>query len=81
MAIWIDIAPNGRMTLPAEIRNRLGLSAGGTVYLSQTDHGVLLRTLPQSVAHAQALARKYTSDKPGSSVDEFLVRRRTESGD
>ena len=56
MAIRIDITPNGRMTLPAEVRDRPGLSVGGTVYLSQTDDGVVLRTLAQSVAHAQALA-------------------------
>ena len=81
MAIRIDITPNGRMPLPAEVRDRPGLSVGGTVYLSQTDDGVVLRTLAQSVAHAQALAQMYTGKKPGSSVDDFLVRRRSESGD
>src|SRR5208283_3341265 len=58
-----------RMSLPAELRNRLGLSDGGALLVEETSDGLILRT----VAHAQALARKYTAEKPQASVDAFLA--------
>ena len=79
MTIQVAITANGRMSLPADIRKRLGLSNGGTVYVEETDAGVVLRTTPQIVAHARALAIKYR-DAPGSSVDDFLGNRVAESG-
>jgi AbrB family looped-hinge helix DNA binding protein len=81
MTIQINITPNGRMSLPADIRKRLGLSGGGAVYLDETDDGVVLRTAAQAVARAQALAKRYTGDKPESAVDAFLAARREDSGE
>jgi AbrB family looped-hinge helix DNA binding protein len=77
----INITANGRMSLPADIRKRLGLTGGGAVYLDETEDGVVLRTATQAVARAQALARQYTGDNPEASVDAFLSRRREESGE
>ena len=42
---------------------------------------VILRTVAQSITHAQALAKKYTDGKAEASVDAFLARRREESGE
>ncbi|VWX50623.1 AbrB/MazE/SpoVT family DNA-binding domain-containing protein [Novosphingobium sp. 9U] len=81
MTIKVNITTNGRMSLPADIRERLGLASGGVVYLDETDDGVVLRTAAQAVARAQALARQYTSDNPDSSVDAFLAQRREDSGE
>jgi len=80
MTIQVNITPNGRMSLPADIRKRLGLTDGGAVYLDETDDGVILRTVPQIVAQAQALARRYR-DAPGSNVDAFLADRMAENGE
>ncbi|WP_294188976.1 AbrB/MazE/SpoVT family DNA-binding domain-containing protein [uncultured Sphingomonas sp.] len=80
MSIQVNITPNGRMSLPADIRKRLGLTAGGAVYLEETDEGVVLRTAAQIVAQAQALARQYR-DATGASVDDFLAARVAESGE
>ena len=80
MAIQVAITPAGRMSLPAHIRKRLGLDKGGMVYVEETDAGVVLRTVPQIVAHAQALASRYV-DAPGSSVGDFIADRRRESGE
>ena len=80
MSHQINITPNGRMSLPAHIRKRLGLTGGGAVYLDETADGVVLRTVPQIVAQAQALARQYR-DAPGASVDDFLASRVAESGE
>jgi hypothetical protein len=35
-----------------------------TFAVEETADGVILRTVAQSVAHARALARKYTAKKP-----------------
>jgi len=80
MIVPVNITANGRMSLPADIRKRLGLDGGGTVYLEETDEGVVLRTAAQAVARAQALARRYTGDNASASVDAFLARRREEAG-
>ena len=81
MSVKVTIAPNGRMSLPADIRNRLGVSGGGALLVEETPDGIVLRTIAQSVAHAQTLARRYTADKPETSVDAFLANRRAESGE
>ena len=81
MTIQINITPNGRMSLPSDVRKRLGLTSGGVVYLYETEDGVVLRTANQSVARAQALAKQYTGGNPEASVDAFLNRRREESGE
>lgn len=80
MTIQISITPSGRLSLPADIRKRLGLAGGGSLIVEETADGVILRTVAQSVAHARALARKYTADRPDASVDAFLANRREDSG-
>lgn len=81
MTIQVTITPNGRLSLPADIRKRLGLAGGGSLLVEETPDGVILRTVAQSVAHARALARKYTADRPEASVDAFLANRRADSGE
>ena len=81
MTIQINITPNGRMSLPADVRKRLGLTDGGAIYLDETDDGITLRTASQAVTRAQALAKQYTGDNPDASVDAFLSRRREDSGE
>ena len=81
MAYHLSVAPNGRLVLPAEIRKRLGLLKGGDLVVEETPDGLVLRTVAQSVAHAQAIARRYLADRPDVSVDAFLASRRTESGE
>jgi AbrB family looped-hinge helix DNA binding protein len=69
------------MSLPADVRKRLGLTDGGAVYLDETEDGVVLRTANQAVARAQALAKQYTGGNPDATVDAFLNRRREDSGE
>ena len=82
MVVQVSITASGRMSLPADIRKRLGLTAGGAVYLDETADGVVvLFTAAQAVARAQALAKQFTGSNPDSSVEAFLARRREESGE
>ncbi len=81
MTVQVNITPNGRMSLPAHIRKRLGLAAGGSVFLEETEDGVVIRTAAQAVARAQELARKFTEDNDDASVSAFLDNRAAESGE
>ena len=78
MVIQVSIMASGRMSLPADIRKRMGLAQGGMVYVEETEGGVMLRTVPQIVAHAQALAQQY-GDAPGVSLTAFVAARMKEA--
>jgi AbrB family looped-hinge helix DNA binding protein len=79
MTSQVTITSNGRMSLPIAIRRRLGLEDGGAVLVEETADGVVLRTVDQAVARAQAIAKRYAH--PGSSVDTFLANRQADSGE
>jgi AbrB family looped-hinge helix DNA binding protein len=81
MTVQVSITPSGRMSLPADIRKRLGLSDGGQILLEETADGLVLRTAAQAIAHAQALAKRFTADNSDASVESFLSSRRAESGE
>ena len=81
MTVRVTITASGRMSLPADIRKRLGVAKGGALLVEETPDGVILRTVGQSIAHARALVRHYTGDDPSASVDAFLANRRADSGE
>ena len=64
MTYHLHVAANGRIVLPAEVRKRLGLSEGGELLMEETPNGLVLRTVAQAVAEAQAIARRYLADRP-----------------
>jgi len=80
MILQVNITSNGRMSLTVGIRKRLGLEGGGAVLVEETPDGVILRTVDQAVAKAQAIAKRY-AQHPDASVDAFLAARRAESGE
>ena len=69
------VMPDGRMSLPADLRRRHGLGDGGEVIVEDTGDAIVLRTLDQVVARAQDLSRRLVAGKPGASVDDFLADR------
>jgi AbrB family looped-hinge helix DNA binding protein len=81
MTYHLNVASNGRLVLPAEVRKRLGLSEGGELLMEETGNGLVLRTVAQAVAEAQAIADRYLAHRPDVSVDDFLANRRADSGE
>jgi AbrB family looped-hinge helix DNA binding protein len=71
--------PNGRLSLPADLRRRHGLASGGQVIVEETEDAIVLRTVSQTVARARAFSRKLTAGKSGTAVDDFLAERRREA--
>ena len=81
MTYRVTVAANGRLLLPAEVRSRMGIPEGGELLMEETQNGLVLRTVAQAVAHAQAIALRYTASNPNASVDAFLAQRRADSGE
>jgi len=69
------VTRDGRLSLPAELRRKHGLARGGSVFVEETGDAIVLRTLHQVVARAQALSRELLAGKEGASVDDFLADR------
>lgn len=69
------VMPDGRMNLPADLRERHGLGNGGEVIVEDAGDAIVLRTLDQVVARAQGLSRRLVGGKPGGSVEDFLAER------
>ncbi|GAC1574743.1 MAG: hypothetical protein NVS3B5_05240 [Sphingomicrobium sp.] len=80
MTRHVTIMANGRMSLPASIRKRMGLKGGGALLLEETSDGIVLRSVSQAVARAQGLAKKYANHQDAS-VEAFLANRKTDSGE
>lgn len=80
MTYQIRMTASGRLRLPAELRKRLGLANGGDLLVEEVEHGLVLRTIAHSVARARELSHRYTSNIPGFSVDDFLAKRKVDSG-
>ena len=81
MTIQVNITPNGLMSLPQDLRQRLGVTDGGMLLVEETPDGLVLRTVAQAIAHAQSLARQFSSGNPATSVEAFLAHRKALGGE
>ena len=79
MSYSVNVSQSGRLNLPAPLRKKLGLTGGGALLIDETENGLVLRTVAQSIAHAQTLAQKYPGKE--ASVDAFLANRLKDSGE
>jgi AbrB family looped-hinge helix DNA binding protein len=69
------VMPDGRINLPVDLRKKHGLAQGGEVIVEDAGDAIVLRTVDQVVARAQALSRTLVAGKTGVSVDDFLADR------
>lgn len=79
MGIELTVSPSGRVSIPADVRRRLGLEKGGKIMLDEEEHGLTLTTAMQRVRRAQALYREFSQGKPGFTVDEFIAEKRADA--
>lgn len=77
----ITMADNGRLVVPAGLRQQLGMPKGGKLVASIRDGVLVLEPFEAAVRRVQALARSYRKPGSGSVVDEFLAERRREAGE
>jgi bifunctional DNA-binding transcriptional regulator/antitoxin component of YhaV-PrlF toxin-antitoxin module len=79
LSVRAKITSAGLLSRPAEMRERYGLEEGVDVVIDDTGDGLMIRTLSQAIARAQAMSRRITEGKPGASVDDFIASRRAEA--
>ena len=73
----VQVAENGRMNLPVDVRRALGLNGAGRVILTQDENGVMLTTADHALRRIRALAAPFKPEGR-SVVDELLSDRRDE---
>ena len=66
---------DGPLSLPAELRKKHDLAQDGEVIVEDAGDGIILRTIDQVVARAQALSRKLVAGRTDPSVEDFLADR------
>ena len=73
------VMPDGRVSLPADLRRKYGLETGGEVMVEDQGDAIVLRTLDHVVARAQALSRKLLAGQNHASVEAFMADRKREA--
>ena len=73
------VTSEGRMSLPVDMRRRHGLGQGGEVLVEDVGDAIVLRTVDQAVARAQAISKRLIAGRTGASVDDFLADRAKEA--
>jgi AbrB family looped-hinge helix DNA binding protein len=71
----VFMAENGRLVLPAPLRQRLNLSGGGTLVIREEEGRLVLESLDAALDRAQALIRRHAPKAEGV-TDAFLAERR-----
>ena len=72
------ISANGRMVLPARLREQLHVEGGGLLIIREDEGRLVLESVDDAVRRAQALVRRYAPDAQGV-TDELLAERRAEA--
>jgi len=73
----VRLAAGGRVVIPAEVRDGLGLKEGDELILTQDGEGLRMTTLAQAVREVQAFFGRLK--RPAEKVvDGFLAERREE---
>jgi AbrB family looped-hinge helix DNA binding protein len=74
----VRLSEKGRIVIPAEFREALGIKTGDMLILEVVDHELRLSTFSSRLKRAQERVKKYTT--PGTSmVDELIAERREEA--
>ena len=79
MGIEVNVAANGRMVLPADVRKRMGLENGGRLFLHESEFGLELSSVCQRVSKAQAFYEEASKGKPSFTVDDFIAQKRSDA--
>ena len=74
----VQIAANGRMVLPAGLRQQLHVEGGGLLIIREDEGRLVLESVDDAIRRAQALVRRYAPDAQGV-ADELLAERRADA--
>ncbi len=74
----VQIAANGRMVLPAGLRQQPHVEGGGLLIIREDEGRLILESVDDAVRRTQALVRRYAPKAEGV-MDELLTECRAES--
>lgn len=74
----VRVDPAGRIVLPANIRQALGIHNGDVLVMSVNDGSVRFHTVDFALEQVRAIARRKRETR-SSVVDQFIAERRTEA--
>jgi AbrB family looped-hinge helix DNA binding protein len=75
----LTLAANGRVVIPAAMRQALGLHEGARIVARVVDGAIVLEPIEAAVRRAQAMVAPYA--RPGVGVvDELIAERRAAAG-
>lgn len=77
--LQMKMSEGGRVVIPAEIRQSLGLKEGDAVLFEERNGEVLITTKKARLERARAMFRKYVPAGGPSIVDELIAERRAET--
>lgn len=79
----IQVSQGGRIVIPVEMRQKMGIKAGDQVLLtwSEESHELRVATRKQRLHHARELVKRYADTSDGSVVDELIRERRQAADD
>lgn len=77
--IQMKMSEGGRVVIPIEIRQSLGLKEGEMVLFELRDGEAVITTQRARLARARALFRRYVPAGAPSLVDELIAERRAEA--
>jgi len=77
MATTIQINKRGSLTLPMEVRKKLGLEKGGVVMAEESDEGIVLKPAVAFPIEMYSDKRIAEFDREEEKLNQFLKRRGT----
>jgi AbrB family looped-hinge helix DNA binding protein len=72
------IDPQGRIVIPAEVRQQLGMKPGDALSLRVIDGELRITTYAEAIRRVQEFMRSKVGNRTGL-VDEFIAERRREA--
>ncbi len=73
----VQVGDKGRIVIPVEMREALGIKPGDSVDISVKDYEVRISTMRSRIRRAQERARKYIPE--GVSLSDELIAERREA--
>lgn len=65
------IGAKGQITIPIEIRRKLGLYPGHKLNFRETEHGVVVESAESAVYRLAGMLSEYTRDRPTVTIEEM----------
>jgi bifunctional DNA-binding transcriptional regulator/antitoxin component of YhaV-PrlF toxin-antitoxin module len=77
--VQLAASPDGRVTIPAQLRRAAGIESGRRLVAYVEDGRVVLEEWGHLLRRVQGRVAEATAGHPGSAVDELIAERRAET--